>query len=800
MKLAGWRDDAWAAVRGIARRPAYGAVASLTVAMAIGAAVSIFSVVNGVLLRPADLPDPDQLVVIWAQQEDGAESRPLSARDFRAINEQIDLLEHVAGRWVETASLLSGDAPEAITLSSVSEQYFDVLGLDPLVGRFPDANDPNQVLMSEGLWVRRFGRDPNIVGRSIRVGSGTYAVTGILASNPDPNIPTVGGIVEDVDLWRPIPPEWLELDWDISFLRVVGRMRNGTAVLQLNEAFEPFAAALNPVAGRAPGEVGFQATALLDEIVAGVRPTLVVLLAAAMLLLVTACVNVAQLTAARARTRSQTWALRAVLGASRWRLARIAILESFLVAIAGGGGGVWLAEISIRLLRSMPYLELPRLEQVSIDVPVLIFAAVATSLSVLLFGLLPALRAARSAVSSHWTGSGARVTRRRGDRALVVGEVAGSTVLLVGTGLLLLTYSAASRADPGWEAEGVTTVLITPSRGENIEEQRAVMAEIDRALQGLPGVSAAGMANRMPLMGGIYDGTWATRANFGGGGPDRAADIRFVTPGFFDAMGIGVLEGRSFESADDRRAVVIDAHMAREAFGDSDPLGREIWTGVFGIDGWGTVVGVVEHARHESVLADALPTIYFRGIARAGGASAWRAAIRSSAPPGDVVARLRTDLAEVDDGATISDVRTMSERVSEALSAQRLSSLLLTGFAAASLITTIIGLYSLLALRVEERKRDFGVRQALGATPARLLGTVVGEGAVLGLAGLALGGVLSVALGRWVESLLFGVRPNDLRVLTVTALVVSIVVLLSSAVPALRTTRIDPAAVLNGDD
>jgi len=797
----GWWADARFGLRALRRRPGYLLVTVATIALAIAASTSIFSVVYGVLMRPLDLPQPSELVVLWEQQADGTESRPLSAPDLEAIAASADLLEFVAGRWVSTMPLLGGPTPEELTVAAVTEEYFGVLGVSPLLGALPDPGDPSQALLSQGLWERRFGRDPGVVGMRITLGTDVFVVSGVLAASPNPNVSNLNGVVDAVDVWRAMPRAWRTGGWDISFLRVVGRLRDGATRAQLNDQLQSLMRRVNIVAGRTDA-VEIRAFSMLDEVVTKVRPILLLLLAGVLLLLLTACVNVAQLTLAKATRCAREWRIRATLGATRGRLARAALIESAMIVGMGGAAGLALSAMGVWALRGVQVASLPRVENVELSVPVLVFALLLIFVSVLVIGLLPAHQASAGPMAhglGERTGGGSRRLRHR-DRALVVGELALAMVLLVGTGLLVRTFVAISSVDPGFRAPGVTTLAITPLRGRNdTTEARVVLAEIEARIRTLPGVQAAGLANRMPLTGGIYDGEWATRASFDDG-ESRLADIRFVTPGYFSALGIDLERGRVLDYFDGSHSVVIDEHMARAAFGEVDPLGEELWTGPFGISGWATVVGVVEHVRHSSLVEDALPTIYFRGSARIGGTT-WLAAIKTdTGRDQDIVETLRQVLASIDPGATVSRVRRMEDRVADAMAVPWLGTVLLGGFAASSLLLAALGVYGLLSLQIDARHRDLALRQALGASTERILRGVLGEGTLLGVIGIVVGSAMSIAFGRTVESLLYQVRLASPGVVTAAALMMFTITLLASLGPALRAVRIHPSVALKGDE
>lgn len=794
--LTGGLADIRISFRGLTRGWGYLAVTATTIALGVGASTAIFSIVRGVLMTPLDIPESNRVVSLWTD-EGGLDYGPLTVPDFKAIDREIRGLENVAARWMDDLPLLGDQEPEEVRVAAVTEGYFNVLGIAAAMGTLLDWSDPRAVVIGDALWRRRFGASPSVIGSTIRLGLESYYIVGVLPASPSPNVPDMAGVIEDTDVWRVMPDAWLDWGWDIAFLRVTAKLRSGVTVEELNDELATFMRALNPTAGRGPDELNVFAIALRDHVVATVRPALVILLGAVALLLIIACANVAQLTLARVSGRRAELAVRSALGGSRVRVARSVIAESLVVAMIGGTLGTILAWLAIRGLLAMQPATLPRVDEIRMTLSVLGFAIAATLGSALFFGLAPAVHGTTGPLAGALRSRNATRSRKfkRGGKGLVIAEVTLTFVLLAGSGLLIRTFAALTAVDPGYESKNLITMSVTPTRGaEDSRERIAFLRELESATLDLRGVRSVGFANRLPLTGGVYNGEWATRETFGDADRAMTADIRFVSPRYHEALGIDLIAGRPFEPTDSSHVVIVDASLARVLGGDV--VGREIWTGAFGIEGWATIVGVVEHARHASIVEDALATIYYSAFAEPG-TSTWRTAIRvDERAQLDVVPAFRAALRRIDPGATVSRVRTMKALVGDALAVHRMALTVLGAFALGAAALAALGIYGLLSLTVSQRRREIAVRVALGASVVDITKSVIGEGARVILVGLGVGATASLGLNRLLVSLLYKVEPADPLVLLAASVGIALLGLAGAFVPARHAISVDPMTVL----
>ena len=795
--LGGVMEDVRVGVRSVLRTPVYFALTVGTITLGIGASTAILGVVNGVLLSPLDQVDPETLVSIWTN-ESGLDYAPLSPPDLKAIAQGATGLEAVAGRWVDELPLLGEGPPTEISVASVTDEYFTVLRSEPLLGSLLSRDEPTGVVVSEEFWRDALGASPSAIGSQLQVGNEILHVIGILPLHPGPNVPNIAGVLEQVDVWRIMPLSWLDWDWDTSFLRVMARLEEGTTVAQFNQELSALMREVNTIAGRAPDELDVFAISLKDHLVATVRPTLLLLLAAVAVIVSVAVANLAQLTLARSAGRQTDLSIRAALGASRWRVARALLAESLVVGLVGGSLGLLMGWWSLEAMVALQPTVLPRLDEVGLTPTVVMAAGGVTAIASLCIGLMPALILSRGSLARELTTRQAAFTRRlmKTSRALVVAEITMTFVLLAGSGLLLKTFVALSSVDPGYDAEGVLTMSITPMRGDSDDLERShFLRELLDGVAEVPGVTAVGVTNRLPLGGGVFTGKFASRENFAHEDSYQTADIRFVSPGFFEAMGVDLRSGRHFTDGDPGTVAIIDESMAQSIQAD-DPIGQEVWTDGFGINDWATVVGVVEHVRHASVTENTLPTVYYNALAEPA-TSTWRTVVRHEPhAKAGLLGAVETVLRSADPQATISRVRSMSDRLSEALAVQTMAFTLFTLFALAAVLLAVLGIYGVMAISVNQQRRELAVRMALGATRSEVAGVVLRQGILLTIIGLLFGSVVAVAATRAMEGILYGVQPLDLTVLLAAATCVVIVGLAGCFVPARRAITVDPMQVL----
>ena len=811
------------ALRVIRKSPGFAAVVILTLALGVGANTAIFSVVNAVLLRPFDFADPEGLVVVWERRVGGDEgymfASPPNYLDWRERNR---VFEEMGAYATRTFFLSGADETFRIDGARVSASLVRALGVAPVLGRtFTDDEDvpggASVALIGHGLWQRRLSADPDVIGQSIELDNGAYTVIGVMAPSFDfpPPIDLEGGglaltrLMSDARTFARQNEVWIPLAVDLAgsnraahYMTVIARLRAGVTREAAAAEMQTIAARLQQEHPETNRE--WSATVVpFDRVVVGQAGTaLVVLMVAVSAVLLIACVNIANLLLARSTGRSGEYAVRAALGAGRRRLLRQAVIESQVLALIGGVAGLLLAWLGVSLIvRFAP--PVPRLDQASVDAASAGYALVLAIVTGLLFGLAPALRAqsANLAVALRQGGrtsdSGAAPRVRA---ALVIAEVALSLVLLVGAGLLFNTFLAMRGVDTGVVADRVLTMRLTLMQRAYAEPEAVTGTwdEITRRVRALPGVAAAGLTLDVPLASDHQ----GTRLQFEGEPPPQREDNRSVhfsaaTPGYFEAMGIPIVAGRGFTDADAVGAiasVIINDVLAQRFLPGQDPIGRRIEFG-----GLRTIVGVTGAVRLEQLTADATPAMIFPNAQMAPPYRNLSLAVRTRGAPLAMVEQVRDAIRSVDPAIPIYSIRTMEQVLADTVAQPRFSSAMLVVFSVVALLLAAIGIYGVIAFVVNQRTREIGIRMALGARPADALTMVVRQGMTLVFAGVLVGLALALALGRSLESLLFGVRPADPLTLAAVSTFLLLVALAACAVPALRASRVDPIRALKDE-
>lgn len=801
------------ALRQLRRSPGFTAVAVVTLALGIGATTAIFSVVNGVLLRPLPYPAPDRVVCVWNTYEEGRLA--LSEREFVTYRELEGAFEGM-GTYAFGSVNLTGGAGEAerVRAASVTYDLMPLLGVAPIIGRHraPAAGSPGgeaAVVLSEGLWRRRYGGDREIVGRRIQVDGEPRTVIGVMPERFRLPLDYGGAPV------RLYVPTAVPKDPDPRNLHYL----NGLARLEEGVSLEEARATVASGAARVKGELGerlpetFSATAVpaREDVVGDVRTSLFVLLGAVALVLLIACVNVASLFLARGDAREGELAVRTALGAGRARLLRQLLTESLVLAAVGGAVGTLLAVWGTPGLAALGPPGIPRLDAVAVDHRVLAFAAIVTLATGVLFGILPSLRAARreprGLLRSGGRGSAAR--RRGGGlrRGLVVGEIAVATTLAVAAGLLVRSLSEIRAVDPGFRAERVLTFQLEPSPSSYPDAgvTRGFYSRLLERLANVPGVVSVGANTNLPLAD--EPGDWGVRIRgrgpegLGERGPDP--DWHVTTPGYFEALGIPVLSGRAFRRGDREggsQAVVISREMARRWWPDGDALGTQLrmTTDVDTI--WRTVVGIVGDVRQRGLDREPRPAMYLPHAQFPNSSPltvrSLNVVLRTASAPASVAELIRREVRRLDPDVPVADLRTMAEVRAGATAETRFRGALVGSFAGLALLLVVVGTYGTTAYLVGRRRREMGIRMALGSTPGRLRRMVLGEGLRLAGAGAALGIVGAAVLSGVLESLLYGVSATDPAVFLSVPAVLAGVALLATLVPARRAARTQPMTVL----
>ncbi|MCA1619677.1 MAG: ABC transporter permease [Acidobacteria bacterium] len=784
------------------KRPGFTAVALAVLALGVGANTAIFSVVNAVLLRPLPYPGSERVVAFdGINPSKGVEESNMSAPDFADWKAQARSFEALSIYTEGGSNLTGAGEPERVTAAWVGPDFFRAIGVGAARGRalLPEDEDPGAalvVVISHGLWQRRFGSDPGAVGRTVELGGRSREVVGVMPPGFD--------FPRRAELWGALQLEVAKEPRDNRSYQVLGRLREGVSLAQAQAELDTITARLAEGYPVTNTGWGVDLDPLKEETVGEMRSALLLLLAAVALVLLIACANVANLLLARAAGRRREVALRLALGAGRWRVARQMLTESLLLALAGGalgaGLGVWLTDLLVALAPE----NTPRLAEASLDARVLLFAAGATLLTGLAFGIVPALQASRADLGETLKegGRGSSGGRSRVRSALVVAEVALSLLLLAGAGLLVKSFARLQAVSPGFDSEGVLTARVSLP-GARYKEP-AQKAEFYRALTerlgALPGVEAAGATVSLPL-GGSNLSVW--RGLIPEGRPatpesDAPAAYAVVTPGYFRTMRIPLRAGRVFDERDDAnspKVIVINETLARKVFGGQEPLGRHvtIWRDE---EFPRQIVGVVGDTKPSSLDAEGAPQMYVPHAQDAGWGGLSVAVRARGGDPSALAPLLREEVRALDRQLPVYDVKTMGKVWADSTAYRRVTMFLMAGFAAAALLLAGVGLYGVLSYTVAQRTHEIGIRMALGAQGRDVLRLVVRQGMLLTLAGLGVGLAVALLLTRLMTGLLYGVSAADPAVYALVSLLLAAVALVACLVPARRATKVDPMVAL----
>ncbi|HET7425463.1 MAG TPA: ABC transporter permease, partial [Gemmatimonadales bacterium] len=759
------------AARSLRRTPSLALAVIVTLALCIGATTAIFSVLYAVLFRPLPFADPGGILLVRETWKGRAGS--MSAGNWWDLKRTDQTFAHLVPMDGASVNLAGSETPENITAARVGADFFPLLGVQPALGRgfLPEEDRPGAngvVVLSDGLWRRRFGADPSVIGRDVRIDGLPHRVVGVM-----PRSLTYAPYEEQ--LWLPIAftPERLA-EHDEHFLFVLGRLKPGVTLAEAQASLDAVGRTLAEQYPDDNRDRGLVAAPLMEELVRDYRPRLFVLFGAAAFVLLIACANIANLLLARATARARETAIRAAIGAGRGHILGQALAESVLLAVGGGVLGVALTYWSVAGLVAFGPAEVPRLASARVDAPALGFALLVTLAAGLISGIAPALRMAgqfphEALKEGGRTGSlGGRRDRLRS--GLVIAEIALALVLLTGAGLMIRSAVTLNGVDPGFDPRGVTIAHVSlPVTGyETGEQVGQAFARIGEGLTQVPGASAAGLVSVAPFEGGSDNGLVPEGRPLDIGSAIQS-DMRLVTPGYFAAMGIRLVQGRIF-TAEDRAgaplAMVINQTLARRAFPGEDPIGKRIacCEGSPTDPRWKTVVGVVGDVRARGLSADLKPEFYLP-ISQAP-APAWNwigrtmtLAVRAPGQRAAVAGGIRDAVWQVDRSLPVYDVQGMDDLRLSSIAASRFSTMLLTTFGALALLLAAVGVYGVISYGVSQRTQEIGIRVALGASDRKVLGLVVGHAAALTGAGLALGLTGAIGLSSVIAGLLFRVSP-----------------------------------------
>ena len=797
-------------VRGLLKHPGFTAIVVFTLALGIGASTAIFSVVDSVLLRRLPYRTAERIVAIQEFGRDGKGGQVTSANffDWRA---QHTVFEHLAAIKTTTANLALSDQAERIDLAQTNANFFDVFAVTPQYGRFfipqdEQAGHDPVVVVSHSLWQRRFGGDPSLVGKPITLDSRNYTVIGI--APPGFQYP------DKTELWLPplnlvpelYPGQDVTQTRRMGYLAAIALLKPGVSLQQAAGEMETITGRLRQQYPESNNNRFNRVVSLHEHLVGDTNKLLWLLLGAVTFVLLIGCANVANLLLASGASRQKEMAIRAALGASRGRVMRQLFTESTILALAGGAVGLLVAVWGLAAITKLLPANFPRLNEIHMDLRILGFTFAASVLTGILFGLVPALQISRPDVQEaiRETGRGASGSRRqnRFRQALIVVEVALSVVLLVGAGLLFRSFIRLQSVETGFSAEQVLTARLTPA-GPNYRTNANLAkfyTQVIEKLGAVPGVESAGIINTLPLDKGPTSGFRVEGRPVTT--PDKwpSVNYRVVSPNYFNAMGIPVLQGRTYSDRDDEnspRVMIVNQQLVRQIFPDENPIGKRITFGGTDDSGqprWFEIVGVVANVRSLELREEPMPELYFSAFQEF-----WPAmslVVRSSVEPEGLSGSVRQVVNEVDKSVPVSQVRTMDHIVTESITQPRFNLFLLGLFSAVAMVLSAAGIYGVTAYAVTQRTHELGIRIALGAQVSDVLKMILGQGMAVIAVGLALGLVSAFALMRLLRSLLFGVGENDPVTFVVITVVLLLVALIACYIPARRATKVDPLEAL----
>jgi putative ABC transport system permease protein len=810
-------NDVKIAIRQLLKNPGFTAVAVITLALGIGANTAIFSVVNAVLLRPLPYPEPGQLVQLRAGPP-GSPSTFIDSATFVAVKAQSQSLARIAAYSGGDMTLTGAGRPEQIVSGAVTADFFPLLGIQPALGRNftreeDTPNGPKAAILGHGLWQSRFGGDANVLGRTITLNQQSYTVVGIL--------PARFQYPERFQLWTPLAlgetgGTFVIHGEGMMLLKAITRLKPGATLQQAQAELRTIAQRIQPSGpkatrggeGEGGGEGVLTLVGLHEQVVGEVKGALLVLLGAVAFLLLIACANVANLLLARAAARQREMAVRVALGAGRLRVARQLLTESVLLSLAGGGLGMLLAFWGVRALGQWSEASLPAMHGIGIDAWVLAFTLGVSVVTGLAFGLAPAFQISRTDVNTALKQESCGETgghRNRLRHLLVVSEVALSLVLLIGAGLLIKSFSRLNEVDPGFRTEGVLTFQVTLTGEKSSPQKVNFIGQILERLRALPSVQSAAATDSLPLT----PFERITAVDVEGRPPIDLSRVHkpgevtpvswpTVTLDYFSAMGIPLRSGRAFTSQDARPAagvVIVNEAFEKNFFPGQSALGKRIHLLASRAGApWPTVVGVVRDVRQTGLAKDVTPEVYSPELNDAGDALSF--VIRTTGEPTSLIAAVRAVVAEVEPSQSLHNVMTMEQRLANTTTSRRLNTALLGSFAAVALLLAAVGIYGVMSYAVTQRRREIGVRMALGAQRNDVLGLIMHGGLRLTLLGVVIGLAGAFALTRYLSILLYSVRATDPVTFLGVAVGLTGVSLLACWLPARRAACVDPMVAL----
>jgi putative ABC transport system permease protein len=796
-------------LRSLVRQPSAAMAAAVgAMALGIGAAVAIFSVVDTVLLRPLPYPGADRVVAVWNQYlKLGYPRVGLSEPELQDYARRATSFQGIAGVVRSHGNLTGSGEPERVTFAAVSPSLFPVLGVHASRGRVFVAGEdrlsaPRLAVLSDGFWRRWLGADPGAIGRELVLNDNHYTIVGVM--------PESFRYLDNIDLWVPLrlDPASVTADRGNHYMRGLARLRPGVGLRQAQAEMSAVARQMQkeyPVNYASDSGWGVNLVPLREELTGKARPALLILLAAVGLVLLMACANVANLQLERALARSRETAVRTALGEPRGRLIRRFTAESLLVAFVGGAVGVLIAAVGVRALTRIDPTAIPRSYDIGLDAQVLLFAVAVALLSGLAIGLVPAAQSSQLSLTEALKEGGEKSVGGRGSqrvrRLLVVVQTAMALSLVVGAGLLVRAFAAIQRVDPGFDPRHTLTlrVALPEKRYPSNTETGAFYQRFVDGVAALPGVRHAGIADCLPMSGCTPSGSYYLQDHMPGPGSiPPEAEMHMVSPDYFRAMGVSLKQGSFFPATVDAarlaRVVIVDEDFARSSWPGENPVGKRLKVSMVMITPWRVVVGVVGHVKNSSLSSESREQLYLPVgtfpqneaylVVRSDGDAA-----RLGGPVRELVKKLDAQLPTF-------DLQTMSERLTKSLAARQFSMSLLLSLAVLALALAAVGMYSVITNSVNQRRREIGMRMALGARRRDILAMVVGEGLLTALLGIGAGVALAWWATKVLGGLLFGISSTDLETYVVTSLLLLALAAVVSYFPARKATRVSPIRAL----
>ena len=791
-------------MRALLKNKGFAAVTIIVLALSIGANTAIFSVVNSVLLRQLPFKNPDRLVQIWeTRPAKGRIEIPASYPNFADWRDQTSAFESVVAYSDWNFNLIGAGEPERIQGALVSPAFFTTLGITPVVGRVFSAGDdqPGQdqvVVLGASLWQRRFGSDPNVIGKTLNLADKVFTVIGVIPQGSQR--PVQSG---EIELWVPLSHGVSLTNRYGHYLNVLARLKTSTTLEQASADMNTIAVRLQQQYPSSNVDASIRLVPLQEQLVGNYKRSLLLLQGAVVLVLLIAVANIANMLLARASTRKKEIAIRTALGAGRMRIVRQLLTESMLLSLIGGAAGLLIAKWGVNLLLKLSPSTLPRANEISVDLSTFAFTVAVSLLAGVFFGIFPALQSSRSNFNDALKEAGRSTPagRQRARSLLVVSELALSLILLVGAGLLIRSFLSLQSVDPGFHSKNILTMRLDLSGQKSKSGKQAIAfhSQLLERIKSLPGVESAATRSFVPITS-----DWAYLSFAMEGQPiDKAnrpvAYYNAVSPEYFETMHIPLLKGRALSQQDVRgtqNVVIINSTLAHRYFANADPLGKRITLDDvdFTPDSWATVVGVVGDTKPKSLDGDPAAEIYMPFAQQP--EPSLSLLVRTAADPNSTAAAIRNEVLALDKDQPVYSIKMLDGLLSESIATPRFRTLLLGLFATVALILATVGIYGVMSYSVTQATHDIGVRMALGARVSDVLKLVMKNGAKLALAGVAVGLAGAFALTRLMSALLFGVTPTDAATFVIVSGVLFGVALFACYWPARRATKVDPLVAL----